>query len=88
MGRIPRKGPSRPLGIEMNLGVGQLLRILRIGLLLFGDLPRVIRDLSEGVRVARKEISAGAVAPDPKKPTSETSKPSGDPAEPKAPERR
>ena len=81
----------------MNLGVGQLLRILRIGLLLFGDLPRVIRDLSEGVRVARKEISAGATTPDPKKPTSgsgpsETSTSSGDsvdtPSKPNDPGRR
>jgi len=44
---------------NMNVGWGQLRRLRVMGLLLFGDLPRRIRDGIESLRILIREASGG-----------------------------
>jgi len=41
----------------MTLGFGQCLLLLFLGLLLFGNLPGLLRDLRSGVRQLRQSLS-------------------------------
>lgn len=41
----------------MSIGIGQLLIILLLGILLFGNAPRLIKDLKLGITEVRKALS-------------------------------
>jgi Sec-independent protein translocase protein TatA len=63
----------------MNIGLGQLRLILVVGIVLFGNLPHVLRETMEGLRVLVREMkSRGPSTPDAYPPQDNPSKTTGD----------
>jgi len=40
----------------MSIGITQLIILIIIGILLFGNLPKIIKDLSSGISTLKKEV--------------------------------
>jgi len=43
----------------MSIGVTQLIILIIIGILLFGNLPKIIKDLGSGISALKKESASG-----------------------------
>jgi len=48
----------------MSIGIGQVLIILLLGILLFGNAPKIIKDLGKGVGAGILEVRNAVKTPD------------------------
>jgi len=46
----------------MSIGITQLIILIIIGILLFGNLPKILKDVGSGIVALKKEVSSPASA--------------------------